>query len=78
MKTKLATQLLSTSVADSLEFLLQNKVAGLEGCSSTIEFIRTFDKTFDILNSRSTRAKYSKQALYPGNFGKHSGVFAKG
>lgn len=78
MKTKLATQLLSTSAADSLEFLLQNKVAGLEGCSSTIKFIRTFDKTFDILNSRSTRAMYSKQALYTGHFGKHSGVFAKG
>lgn len=50
MKTELATQLLSrpTSVADSLEFLLQNKVAGFEGCSSTIESIRIFDKTLTL------------------------------
>lgn len=78
-KQKMKTNLpLNYLVADFWEFLLQNKVAGLEGRSSTIEFIRIFDKTFDILNSRSIRAKYCKQASYPGNFGKHSRVFAKG
>lgn len=77
MKIKLATQLLSTSVADSLEFLLQNKVAGFEVCSSTVEFIIIFDKPLDILNSRSMRVKHSKQAVYPVNFGKHSEFLLK-
>lgn len=38
MKVKFAVQVLSTSVADSLEYLLRNKVTGFENCAATIQF----------------------------------------
>lgn len=67
MKVKLAAQLFSNSVADALQYCLDNNVSGFEGCAATIRFIRIFNRLFDILNSRSIHAKYSKQALHPGN-----------
>lgn len=53
MNVKLAAQLLSDSVADSLQFCLDEKIEGFEGCEGTIQFIRTFNVLFDILNSRN-------------------------
>jgi len=54
MKVKLASQLLSQSVADSLKFCKHN--LGLEEFSNvdgTVNFIEMFNAAFDILNSRS-------------------------
>ena len=45
---KLATQLLSKSVADGLQVCLDK--GWIENCSGTIKFIRTFNDTFDLLN----------------------------
>lgn len=53
MKVKLATQLLSRSVADSLEFCMTIlKLKDFENCRATINFINIFNDAFDILNSR--------------------------
>lgn len=40
MKVRLAAQTLSSSVADALQFLFDEKVDGFKYCLATIEFIR--------------------------------------
>lgn len=56
MKVRLATQLLSNSVADALQFCEQKlKLPQFQGCSGTINFIRSLNDLFDILNSHSMR-----------------------
>lgn len=39
MNVKLAVQLLSDSLADSLQFCLDLKIPGIQGCQGTIEFM---------------------------------------
>lgn len=56
MKVKLAVQTLSSSVADSLQFLSKTSTE-FEKCDATIKFIRTIDEVFDFLNSRNPVAK---------------------
>jgi hypothetical protein len=63
MNVKLAAQLLSDSVATSLEFCLQQNMPDFEGCEATVNFIRVFDKLFDILNSRNLKASGYKRPL---------------
>lgn len=55
MNISLATQLLSESTAKSMEkfVLLPQTKAMFEGCESTIDFTRRFDRLFDVLNSKS-------------------------
>lgn len=49
----LVTQLLSESVAASLEFCLDEQLSEFAGCKATIKFITVFNKLFDVLNSRN-------------------------
>ena len=60
MNVELAAQLLSESIATSLEFCLEEKIHGFERCEATINFIRIFSTLFDILNSRNLNAKGCK------------------
>ena len=69
MNVKLAAQLLSESVASSLEFCLKEKLPGFEGCEATITFIRFFNNLFDILNSRNVRSQGLKCPLQGKNIG---------
>ena len=52
MKVSLAAQVLSKSVADSLQICNDNDVPGFDGCEATVKFIRIFNDLFDILNSQ--------------------------
>ena len=64
LKVKLATQLLSQSVADALRFCKNNlMLKEFSDCDGTIRFIEIFNKAFDILNSRSINCLGSKKAL---------------
>lgn len=64
MNVKLATQTFSRSVADAIDYCRDVlKLKEFEGSEATTEFIRIFDKLFDILNSKSKFGKYSKAAL---------------
>lgn len=64
MKVKLATQLLSQSVADSLKFCKDNlQIEEFLHADATIEFIEIFNIGFDILNSRSINCIGFKKAL---------------
>ena len=63
MKVKLAAQVMSTSVADALQLLMDIQLPEFQSSSATIRFIRMVDKVFDKLNSRSPFIIGSKQAI---------------
>ena len=63
MNVKLAAQIFSDSIADALEFLSNNNIPGFEDSAATIKFIRTTNRIFDILNSRSRFSKGYKKPL---------------
>ena len=68
MKVNLAAQVLSSSVADALEYCAKHlKLCQFEGCMPTVRFIRTFDHLFDILNSRNPLGKGFKSPLRKSN-----------
>ena len=52
MKTSLAAQTLSSSVAAGLSYFLKEGNIDFVGCEATIKFITIFDNLFDILNSK--------------------------
>lgn len=68
MKVRLATQLMSQSVADALRFCKDLGLEGFEDCDGTIQFITVFNNLFDIMNSRNMRAKGWKKALTTFNY----------
>lgn len=64
MKVRLAVQLLSESVADSLEYCEEKlMLREFQGCKATVRFIRIFNNIFDILNSRSLVSPGFKKPL---------------
>lgn len=69
MNVRFATQLLSNSVANSLEFC-KSKLAlpQFEKCTATINFIRIFNDAFDILNSRQQISYGLRGSLNKNNF----------
>ena len=67
MNVRLAAQLLSNSVADSLQFCLDNKFPEFEGCEATIKFIRTINDLFDIFNSRNVNSFQWKRPICEAN-----------
>lgn len=68
MKTKLATQLLSRSVADSLLFCKNVlKLETFANCGATVKFIIMMNDAFDILNSRKITATGYKKAMCKDN-----------
>lgn len=69
MKVKLATQLLSLSVANALEFCKNVlKLKDFENCTATVNFIRLFNDAFDILNSRNLISYGFKGAINNSNY----------
>ncbi|KAK1887406.1 DNA transposase THAP9 [Dissostichus eleginoides] len=68
MKVKLATQVFSSSVADALEFCnTQLHLPQFRGCEETVEFLRTIDAAFDVLNSRNPLGKGYKAPMRTSN-----------
>jgi len=63
MKVKLATQLLSKSVADALKFCKYKlNIDDFADVDATVNFIELFNSAFDILNSRSINAVGEKKS----------------
>ncbi|KAL3221091.1 hypothetical protein MRX96_029648 [Rhipicephalus microplus] len=68
MKVRLAVQTLSSSVADALDFCESTlKLPQFKGAHATAEFIRMFDRLFDVLNSRNLFGRSYKAALRKAN-----------
>lgn len=69
MKVKLATQLLSLSVANALIFCRDVlKLKDFENCTATVNFIKLFNDAFDILNSRTLIPYGFKGAINNDNY----------
>ena len=77
MKVSLAVQVLSSSVADALEFARQLGKLEFQGCEATVQFIRTIDRVFDILNSRNCRGKGYKAPISKRNVWQTLGFLEK-
>lgn len=68
MKVKLATQLLSRSVAEALLYCEQKlKLTKFANCGPTAHFILLMNHAFDILNSRKLSEANFKKAVCPQN-----------
>lgn len=69
MKVKLASQLLSTSVASALELCRDSlQLPQFKDCSATIKFTSTFNDLFDILNSKNVRQYGFKKPISTDNY----------
>ena len=68
MNVNLAAQLLSESVASSLEFCAQEHMANFIGCEPTVKFIRIVNGLLDVFTSRNLKAKGLKSPLQPCNY----------
>jgi hypothetical protein len=68
MKVSLATQVLSSSVADAIDFCRDGlKLDEFASSAPTASFIRLIDQAFDILNSRDPGERGYKEPLNVGN-----------
>lgn len=68
MNVRLAAQTFSKSVADALQFLMDQKVDKFEGAKPTINFIKGIDRIFDIFNSKRMQdANIFKRSLSADN-----------
>jgi len=63
MKVSYAAQTLSSSTADALQFLKQQKVSSFENIDATEEYCRAIDQLFDFLNSKNIYAKNFKSPI---------------
>ena len=63
MSVKLAAQVLSSSVADSIDFLREAGDPRFQNSEGTVKFIRIIDCAFDLLNSRNPHGKGYKKPL---------------
>lgn len=69
MKVRLAAQVLSSSVANGIDFARDDlKLEKFKGSEATSQFLRDVDKSFDILNSRTPMAKGFKAPISKTNF----------
>jgi len=53
MKVKLASQVISRSVADAIEKRDEDDSADFKDSSKTVEFLRIFNDLFDVCNSKT-------------------------
>ena len=66
MKVNLAAQLFSSSVADALEYSEKElKYPQFTGSAATVQFLRTIDAAFDVLNSRNPLGRGHKAPIKP-------------
>lgn len=64
MRVQYAAQTLSSSTADSLEYLKNINFPGFENVEATVEYCRAIDRIFDFLNSKSKFSKAFKSPIY--------------
>jgi len=77
MKVKYAVQVLSQSVSNSLLAMSEMKHPDFVNVQPTVDFLKTFDEIYDIMNSRSISQQFSKAPLQPTNENRWKHVFKK-
>lgn len=75
MHVRTAVETLSASVADSLQYLLDNNMEEFAHASATIRFIRIFNHLFDIMNTHRVDHNHSNQFKSALNSRNQSEVF---
>ncbi|EFN81798.1 THAP domain-containing protein 9, partial [Harpegnathos saltator] len=60
MNVRLAAQTISSSVADVIDFLRHSGNKDFQGSEATCEFLRIFDRLFDMMNARNSFGKNYK------------------
>lgn len=75
MHVRTAVETLSNSVADSLEFLMNQGIHDFHNAAPTINFIRIFDSLFDVFNTQRIEHRYSNQLKSAMNFFNQAEVF---
>ncbi|XP_065324781.1 uncharacterized protein LOC135931529 [Gordionus sp. m RMFG-2023] len=75
MKVKLAVQVFSASVSNSLLFAQHQEIPGFENCDGTINFILMIDQMFDYLNTRNCLGKGYKAPLYNNTIAEYENHF---
>lgn len=64
MNEKLAAQLLSDSVAKSLQFCLNENISEFKGCEAIVDFVLVFHALFDVMNFRNLCSSCHKRPLH--------------
>lgn len=64
MRVQYVAQTLSSSMADSLQYLKNINFPGFENVEATVEYCRAIDRIFDFLNSKSKFSKAFKSPIY--------------
>jgi hypothetical protein len=77
MNVGLAAQTISSGVADAIDFLRKSGHPDFIGSEATTEFIRIFDRIFDIMNSRTPYQRGYKRPLYLNNMDYCLNIFAE-
>lgn len=75
MKVNLATEVLSASTANSLEFLMHEGYAEFENAAPTIRICRIFDEVFDCFNSKPEKYNSEKEFKNPLCANNHEKMF---
>ena len=63
MKVKYAVQLLSQSVANALVTMSELKHPDFVNVQPTVDYLKTFDRIYDIMNSRNLAQSFDKAPL---------------
>ena len=77
MKVKYAVQVLSQSVANALLTMSELKHEKFQNIDATVEYLKTFDSVYDIINSRSLQDKVGKAAVQEKNEEHWKSIFEK-
>lgn len=75
MNVSLASQTISNSVADAIDYLRKIEIPEFEGSEATTHFIRIFDRLFDMTNARSSFGSNYKSPLTLKNLNYFINVF---
>lgn len=75
MKTSIAAQTFSNSVAAAMQYLLNSGNLEFKGCEATINFILIINNIFDILNSKSKFGTNFKKPLETETFVEYQTIF---
>lgn len=76
MNVRLAAQVMSSSVANAIDYLRLTGLETFQGSEETVNFIRILDRTFDMLNSRSPFGKGFKAPIRPESVAYFSEAFS--
>jgi hypothetical protein len=77
MKVKLAVQVLSKSVANSLLTMSELKIDNFDNVNPTVHYLQVFDSLYDVMNSRTLAESFGKAPMQARNEKNWRSVFEK-